>query len=159
MEALVFCGLFNWTLVSLCSVDDTEHLKDTYFFARTEVTPVWSVIHLRWTCCLPITINLKNNGLVIHTGVNTSSIKVNKWINNHTWDVLKNLDQAARVYIKKFKLHTNQFSSNCTVNQNTHLHHRAKRQITDYLSHLRKIDTKQKDHWVNKYSQWLSSCT
>ena len=31
MEALVFCGLFNWILVSLCSVDDTEHLKRLTF--------------------------------------------------------------------------------------------------------------------------------
>lgn len=62
-------------------------------------------------------------------------IEANKWIDNWTWDVLTNLDQEARVYIKKFKLHTNQFSSNSTVNQNTHLHHRAKKQITDYLSH------------------------
>lgn len=93
---------------------------------------------------------------MIHMSVNTSFIKANKWIDNYTWDVLKNLDQAARVYIK---LHTNQFSSNRTVNQNTHLHHRAKRQITDYLSHLRKIDTTQNDHWVTKYSQWLRSCT
>ena len=87
---------------------------------------------------------------MIQMSVNTPFIKANKWIDSYTWDVLKNLDQAARVYIEKFKLHTNQFSSNCTVNQNTHFHHRAKRQIRDYLSHLRKIDTKEKDHWVNK---------
>ena len=36
--------------------------------------------------------------------VNTSFIKANKWIDNYTWDVLKNLDQAARVYIKKIQI-------------------------------------------------------
>ena len=51
-----------------------------------------------------MTINLKNNGLVIHMSVNTSFIKANKWIDNYTWDVLKNLDQAARVYIKKIQI-------------------------------------------------------